>query len=275
MDNQEPLQKLVPRVDVEGENRLLPKALLVDMDDTILAYEQGIDLDSCWVSVCGKYMNGENGPDVGTIVAAIKEHARWYWSDAERHRRGRLDLTMARTEIIGSALGLLGIEDRSLAELIAADYGIERDEKVAVFPGAIDTIHYLKSLGIPLALLTNGASAPQRCKIDRFQLAPLFDHIVIEGEFGSGKPDSRVYEHALKLLGAAPEEVWMIGDNYQWEVVAPQRLGIRSVWINHKGQDPLSMHEIQPFRTIRTFSELVPVMEELRGRGQSVGDRMD
>ncbi|MDF2660467.1 MAG: hypothetical protein K0Q94_3258, partial [Paenibacillus sp.] len=55
-----------------GRNRLLPKALLVDMDDTILAYEQGIDLDSCWVSVCGKYLNGENGPDVGTIVAAIK-----------------------------------------------------------------------------------------------------------------------------------------------------------------------------------------------------------
>lgn len=260
----------MPRVDVEGESRLLPKALLVDMDDTILAYEQGIDLDGCWIRVCGKYLTGAGGPDVESVVDAIKKQAGWYWSDAERHRLGRLDLTMARAEIIGSALQQLGIQDRALPGLIASDYGIERDEKVSVFPGAIQTIHYIKSLGIPLAMLTNGASAPQRHKIDRFELAPLFDHILIEGEFGSGKPDSRVYEHALKLLGAAPEEAWMIGDNYQWEVVAPQKLGIKSVWVNHKGKDPLSMHEIQPFRTIRTFSELIPLLEELRGRGQSV-----
>lgn len=275
MDGSELLRNLCRASMWRGESRLLPKALLVDMDDTILAYEQGVDLDGCWVSVCGKYLNGESGPGVETVVDAIKKQAHWYWSDAERHRVGRLDLTMARTEIIGCALEQLGIRDRPLAGRIASDYGVERDEKVSVFPGAIDTIHYLKSLGIPLALLTNGASAPQRRKIDRFELAPLFDHIVIEGEFGSGKPDSLVYEHALKLLGAAPEDVWMIGDNYQWEVVAPQRLGIRSVWINHKGKDPMSMHEIQPFRTIRAFSELVSVMEEMRGRGQSVGDRMD
>ena len=42
-----------------------------------------------------------------------------------------------------------------------------------------------------LAMITNGASATQRAKIERFHLAPYFDHILIEGELGFGKPEPR------------------------------------------------------------------------------------
>ena len=52
-----------------------------------------------------------------------------------------------------------------------------------------------------LGLVTNGAAAPQRAKIDRFDLARFFDVIVVEGEAGFGKPDRRVFERALGALG--------------------------------------------------------------------------
>jgi hypothetical protein len=51
-------------------------------------------------------------------------------------------------------------------------------------------------------LLTNGGSKGQRLKIDRFDLAPLFDAILIEGEVGFGKPDPRIYTKALEALDA-------------------------------------------------------------------------
>ena len=38
----------------------------------------------------------------------------------------------------------------------------------------------------------------QRDKIERHRLAGFFDVIVIEGEFGAGKPDEVVYRHALR-----------------------------------------------------------------------------
>ncbi|WP_293454912.1 HAD hydrolase-like protein [Phenylobacterium sp.] len=48
-------------------------------------------------------------------------------------------------------------------------------------------------------------------------------------EHGFGKPEERAYRHALQALDADPSEVWMVGDNLEWEVAAPQRLGIYSI----------------------------------------------
>jgi putative hydrolase of the HAD superfamily len=124
------------------------------------------------------------------------------------------------------------------------------------FPNAIATLRHFRAQGIRLALLTNGASAPQRRKIEQFKLAPLFDCILIEGEFGVGKPDERVYRHALQQLNAQPHETWMVGDRLEWEVAAPQRAGIAGIWVDHKqvGLPPNST--IQPDHIVQNISEL-------------------
>ena len=36
----------------------------------------------------------------------------------------------------------------------------------------------------------------------------------------------------MEALGVTAPETWMIGDNLEWEVVAPQRLGIYAIWID-------------------------------------------
>ena len=71
----------------------------------------------------------------------------------------------------------------------------------------------------------------QRAKIERFGLAPLFDAIVVEGEFGVGKPEPAVYAHALAALGVSAADAWMVGDNLEWDVVTPRRLGMKGIWI--------------------------------------------
>ena len=70
-----------------------------------------------------------------------------------------------------------------------------------VFPGAHEAIDTLKTLGVKLALVTNGAADTQRAKVERFELAHRFDHIQIEGEHGFGKPEERAYLHAMAALG--------------------------------------------------------------------------
>jgi putative hydrolase of the HAD superfamily len=63
-----------------------------------------------------------------------------------------------------------------------------------------------------------------------FALEQRFDDIQIEGEHGFGKPEERAYNHAMEVLGVGPDETWMVGDNLEWEIVAPQRLGIYAIW---------------------------------------------
>ncbi|MGY4154454.1 HAD superfamily hydrolase (TIGR01549 family) [Bradyrhizobium sp. USDA 4461] len=145
-----------------------------------------------------------------------------------------------------------------LADRIADRFTAYREEEMFVFPGAHDAIDAFKALGIKLALVTNGAADMQRAKVERFALGHRFDHIQIEGEHGFGKPEERAYLHAMQALGVTASDTWMIGDNLEWEVVAPQRLGIYAIWIDVHGAGLPPGSTIKPDRIIRSLSELVP-----------------
>lgn len=197
---------------------------------------------------------------VQTIFQAIKSSASEFWRDPERHRIGRLDLATARRTIIGDALRREGFQNDGLVRLIAEEYDITRTQAIHPIPGAIETIHEMRKGDVKLALITNGAATSQREKIKRFQLEGLFDGIFIEGECGFGKPDERVYLEALSQLGVRPEDAWMVGDNWEWEVVAPQRLGIRGIWVNHDERPIPEDGTVRPFRTVRSLTELGSVV---------------
>ena len=107
------------------------------------------------------------------------------------------------------------------------------------------------------ALVTNGDAVQQRDKIERHDLARFFDAILVEGEFGTGKPDEAVYRHVLKTLGMTPREALMVGDHLEWDVLAPQRLGLRGVWVDGPGLGLPQSSEAAPHRIIRAFPELL------------------
>ncbi|QHW29887.1 HAD family hydrolase [Paenibacillus rhizovicinus] len=241
---------------------MYPKAILLDLDDTIIAYDHGLDVDGCWKKACRNHFQFEDEQLAG-LIGQFKQKANWYWSDPERHRAGRQDLDKARAEIISAALAEAGHDDAliSLAEQVAIDYGQERDRAIVIYPGAAETIRYIRQLGIKLAMITNGSARAQRRKIDRFELAPLFDIILVEGEFGVGKPEQAVYLHALQQLNVEAGETWMVGDNFEWEIVAPQSLSMKGIWVNPKRQAP--PNDVTPYRTIERLSELRGLLDEL------------
>jgi len=145
-----------------------------------------------------------------------------------------------------------------LAIRIADRFTCYRDEQMFVFPGAHEAIDEFKARGVKLALVTNGEAGQQRAKIERFALAHRFDHIQIEGEHGFGKPEERAYLHAMERLGVGPDDTWMIGDNLEWEIVAPQRLGIYAIWIDVHGDGLPEGSDVKPDRIIRSLTELLP-----------------
>ena len=108
-----------------------------------------------------------------------------------------------------------------------------------------------------LGLITNGNAIEQRAKVDRFELARHFHHIQIEGEVGFGKPEERAYAQALEKLGTPVEETWIIGDNLDWEVVVPQRLGFYSIWRDPIGKGLPDGSEAKPDRIVTRLAELL------------------
>jgi putative hydrolase of the HAD superfamily len=235
----------------------LPKAILLDLDDTILAFSGGAV--PCWHRICQKFAPQVDGLLPEEFLRAIMESRAWFWGDPKRHRRGRLNLDQARREIVAEAFARLNVDAPVLANDVAGSYTLEREETVRPFPGAIETLRYLRDQGVRLALITSGSAEAQQRKIDRFGLAPLFDCILIEGELGVGKPDERVYLHALEQLNTEPEETWMVGDNLVWDVQAPQRLGMFGIWLDFAGSGVPETSPVRPDRTIRSLAELVQI----------------
>jgi putative hydrolase of the HAD superfamily len=231
----------------------LPPVLLVDLDDTILEF--GRIAPRVWRELAPRYA-AELGLESQVLVDAIESCASAFWSDAERAARGRLDLASSRRQIVSAAFDGLRVGEARTAHALADAFTELRDTRIALLPGAVDTLERARAAGSRLGLITNGSAHAQRAKLVRFDLARHFDAILIEGEFGVGKPDLAVYREALRRLDARPDQTWMVGDNLEWDVAAPQRLGIYSIWVDPDGAGVPAQVAVRPDHVVRALAEL-------------------
>ncbi|MES1246922.1 MAG: HAD family hydrolase, partial [Actinomycetota bacterium] len=205
---------------------MLPRVLLLDLDDTIL--DDSGSRDRSLLEVCEAAAR-RTSLDPARVLEEVDRARAAFWSQPENDRR-RLDMADAYGEIFTGALAALGVDDRELGAELGALIERRRSETIEPLDGAIDTLHELRRRGIVLGLITNGGRAGQRAKIERFALAAHFAYIGVEGEVGHGKPHRIAYERAPDALGVAASACWMVGDNLEWDVAGAQAVGIRGIW---------------------------------------------
>lgn len=234
---------------------MYPKAILFDLDDTIISFD-GV-VDAAWEETCCSFVKTMSTSFSSTIlVDNIARIRKWYWGDPERHRIGRLDMFKARREVVKMALEELQFFDEEAAYSLADNYSNRQLELVHLFPDSISTLERLKEQGIKMVLITNGNAEGQRWKINRFSLDKYFEFCLVEGEVGFGKPDIRIFELALNKLGLKANDVWMVGDNLVWDVQAPQELGIFSIWNDYRKKGLPVGSKVIPDRVISSIGEL-------------------
>ena len=113
-----------------------------------------------------------------------------------------------------------------------------------------------------LLLLTNGSPDLQNTKLTITpELVPYFDEIVISGDFGRGKPDPTIFEHALERMGLKKDEAIMVGDNLMTDILGASRAGIKSVWINRHDKE---RNEVVPTYEITHLEQLFPILDKLK-----------
>jgi len=140
-----------------------------------------------------------------------------------------------RTESWTRGLQALGLDDRELGHRLGEMFAAERRARPLVYEETFPVLERLKGR-YKLLLLTNGSPDLQREKLQGVsELAPYFDHIVISGEFGEGKPAPSIFRHAMELLGIGPDEGIMVGDKLTTDILGSGRAGLRNVWLNRHG----------------------------------------
>jgi putative hydrolase of the HAD superfamily len=93
-------------------------------------------------------------------------------------------------------------------------------------------------------------------------LAPLLDGILTSAEVGARKPAPEIFERALALAGASPDQAIHVGDGLDEDVAGARIAGIEPVLIR-RGTGP-------PVSGVRTISSL----DELAGVGLFAGPKL-
>jgi putative hydrolase of the HAD superfamily len=164
-------------------------------------------------------------------------------------------------------LGLkeLGINDSDLAAELAERFPLERRKAPFVYEDTFEILDKLKG-NYHLILITNGSPDLQHTKLTLTpELIPYFDQIVISGDFGKGKPDPSIFEHALERLSLQKEDVIMVGDNLMTDILGANRAGIKSVWINRHQKD---RDEVIPTYEIQNLGELYTILQRSKLKGK-------
>ncbi|MFB1050689.1 HAD family hydrolase [Paraliobacillus sp. JSM ZJ581] len=154
----------------------------------------------------------------------------------------------------------LGIADETFANDLAERFIKERVKHPFVYEETYTTLDELHK-NYQLILLTNGAPSLQEKKLTITpELRAYFDHIIISGAFGKGKPDPGIFDHAIELAKVEKEEAIMVGDNLMTDILGSNRAGIRNVWINRVNK---KLTDVKPTYEINHLNELIPLIEKL------------
>ncbi|MBV2234389.1 MAG: phosphoglycolate phosphatase [Sterolibacterium sp.] len=86
-------------------------------------------------------------------------------------------------------------------------------QRARLYPGVVEGLQAMRALGLPLACVTNKASAFVPPLLAATGLADFFDFLVCGDTLARGKPDPLPLLHACAHFGVPPQAALMIGDS--------------------------------------------------------------
>jgi putative hydrolase of the HAD superfamily len=127
--------------------------------------------------------------------------------------------------------------------------------RVESIPGTAELLATLQPDWI-LAIATNAEVSDEadiRAALQRAGLDQFLDKVYCFKKIGYKKPSSEFFRYILEDLQLAPRSVYMVGDNYEADVLGANRFNIRAIWFN---QHSLDKRENDLQRTIHALGEL-------------------
>jgi putative hydrolase of the HAD superfamily len=127
--------------------------------------------------------------------------------------------------------------------------------------GSRDGLQALADTGVRLGIVSNadGMMGPRLAELELCQVGPgvgvEIECVVDSGNVGVMKPDRRIFEVAIDLLGLEPDRIWYVGDMPAIDVVGARRAGIRPILM-----DPLGLHFEGSYERISALVELAELI---------------
>ncbi|MEL6308182.1 MAG: HAD family hydrolase [Chloroflexota bacterium] len=249
------------------------QAILFDMDDTLIDWSEA---DPDWekrerehLQRVFDYMEaaGHTLPvSVNHFCMTYRDQMMDAWESARETYRAPNAETLFVSVLahFGFDIDAAGLSSRELMEA----YGWRGDDGVTVFPDVADGLQALLDADIKIGIVTNSGFPMwmREPELERFGLLQYFadENLRISAaDVGYLKPDSRIFDVALKAIGTKPQHTLYVGDNPTADIIGSQRVGMRGILrMLPKHKKSLMNDMITPDARINTFDDLLSLLDD-------------
>jgi putative hydrolase of the HAD superfamily len=156
----------------------------------------------------------------------------WWRPESEVHLAVRLHRVLSRSGGMDSVAA-----DRLVDQMMTA-FDATYPATLRLTPRVQEMLEHWSAVA-RLAVVSNFfmPSWPQQV-LKAHGLGEYFEFVVDSAAIGAKKPEPKIYLEALRLAGVAPSKVLFVGDDYQRDVVAPRKYGMRARHVCRFGDRP-------------------------------------
>lgn len=192
--------------------------------------------------------------DLEAVHRAV--HATWREVDARRERgeerwgglEGEAGFWRRFVEEVFGRSGGKGLPEPLLHGLIAH---FREDKHWKVYPETREVLSALRGAGMTLLVVSNWDSTLPRL-LERLELAPFFDGVVVSAVFGASKPSRAIFDEAVRRAGVPHADILHVGDSLVDDYHGARAAGLHALLVDRAGRAP------EGSEAIRSLSELPP-----------------
>ena len=170
---------------------------------------------------------------------------------------------LALLETYDHFVGDAGLRDRFVEEYKQKNTELWDDwyldnlaNRSIIVPGADALLEHLSHRYL-VGALSNGFIGIQARKLRSGGIDNYIKIMVLSDEVGITKPLPGIFECAMQRCACAPEEIVMIGDNYDADILGAHRMGWRTIFFNRKG---VQVEENVATATVSSLNEIIDLL---------------
>ena len=199
------------------------KAVIFDMDNTLVHRERSIEKFSCYFEE--KYRDSLVNETKAHIALIIKTTDNGGYGNANNpHPKIKQSITIRLCQE-------LNWSSAPQHDEILNCWVTHFSACSVAMPGALETLQWLQQNSIKLAVVSNGAEATRLATLKQLGLLPLMETVLSSGAFGVKKPDPRIFNAVLSALSCSSANSVFVGDHPMLDVNGARQAGMQTVWV--------------------------------------------
>jgi len=273
------------------------KGVIFDLDNTIYSYEvcHNNALDAVILFLQNNYGINKTYYEIKDLYENISKKLKYELkSTAASHNKSiyfkqlseLLKLYQRRFEtapLMGSTVQTVtgNLVEVSIVQALNDLYWKVFFDHMVCFEGVQDFIAWNKNLGVKIGILTDYETEYQVQKLEKLGIIDYVDVLVTSEEVGIEKPSCQMFQTILRKMKLSPDDVIMIGDDFNKDIKGALNMNILPYWFNTTNsiitsKTDTKYNEFNSFRVLyNEFNDIQHGLNKLKLISKYCGERFD